>query len=722
MNAADDTILAERLQKGALALSAALLLLCGCVREPAVTDGDSPGAAENTITLRLRGDGAATRSFLGNDASLDAFEGAMNDITLFRYIVSGKSVRLEGATYMRLDGRDEVSVTGLEGVRYRFYALLNCGDRTSGAVRGSSDADLSSLSVAWGREDRSIEGGIPAVAGPVDVTAVRDGEASLRFTRLASRWDLRLSADLPHGGTFTPTSLRIRQSPRSTYPFRGVNVFKVGDESLLEDGDYASSGDLARLAAGDSVRFYTLENACGELISNPLQDPWLKAPDGEGASVAGHLPTYIELSGVYRSPQGGALAVGCTYRMFLGKDTWKDFTVSRGEQRRLLVTVTEAPTVEGYAPAASWKLETTVLDKRSFAFSPSSLTLDSGEERRIGVTDDRYKMTYHLSGEGAFLERVSFDPSAMTLRSLPGKRSCSGFLVARYAGDGRTADSLRVTLSAFSGTPADSPLAMDARNTYLGPESHAIHDPSCPVNHSRVHRSDCAVNHSDASRPDYVDIRDCPNYRSTAEDCKFTVPSEADYSKGEAALTVSVEGGWRVSGGALRCDTLEPEKDYTITDVYLCTRDGKARHRADVTIRKNGRGSYSVTLSDMDNAPDCFWWHVRIRTSEGLVKHYVYGGLMAGDDQGRDYTFPAETAEASLKDGKVSCSNKDRLLWAVYDPEYLSVSNADGESGGTFRDGDRAEIKVLKAGGKQKVYLLDRDGIVTGESEIDTGK
>ncbi len=698
-----------------LALLAALCL--SCVRESPPPAEDSLSDAAESIELSF---GDATRSVLGDGESLDSFESVCRDVTLFQYIVSGTGVRLESARYQRLDGASGIVTKGMKGVKYRFYALLNCGDMSSAVKTGSPDTDLADVTVSWAAADRSLQGGVPAAAGPVEVTAGVTARARLLFTRLASRWDIRLECDLPHGGTFTPTSLRIRQSPRVTAPFRGVNAFREGDEASLEDGDCASQDDLLRLSQGDSVRFYTLENACGELIDNPDADPWLKVPS-QGTGVAGFLPTYLELTGVYRDATG-SLECTNTYRMYLGKDTSRDFTVSRGEQRRLLVSVTEAPATQGYAHAASWKMETQVSDRRTFCFFPSSLPVDSPEERTVGVNTERYDISYYLRGEDAFLERVSFDPSSRTLRALPGRRSCSGTLVARYADDGRTADSLSITLAAFSSQVTETPLALSASAWFTEPESHTVHDPACPATHSRVHRTDCTVNHTDPSRPDYVDIRDCPNYRSTAGECKFTSWSEPDYGRGRAGLYVSVKGNFRVEGGELRSDVLVPGRDYTVTDAYLCSADGTARHRGEITLKKIDSTRLSVVLSDMDNAPGCFWWHIHIRTASGLARHFVYGGANAGDDMGKTFPFPAREAEASMSSGTVSCSVGSRRLWAVYDRSVLSITNADSVSGETFTDGDRAEIKALSASGTQRVYLLDRSGIVTGENAIDTGK
>lgn len=46
----------------------------------------------------------------------------------------------------------------------------------------------------------------------------------------------------------------------------------------MADGDRATDTDLTALEAGSSVRFYTLENACGRALDNPAADPKLKVP------------------------------------------------------------------------------------------------------------------------------------------------------------------------------------------------------------------------------------------------------------------------------------------------------------------------------------------------------------------------------------------------------------------------------------------------------------
>lgn len=253
------------------------LLSVSCVREH-LPEGSGVTAG---IEILVDGDFRDTRSAVGPESSLDGYESEAKDMTVFQFgKSSGGGYVLERSYHFNLTGGAAPKVSGVFGRGYRFYAVLNCGDLSSCLSRGDGESKLTGIALSCPPSEFSLAKGMPMACGPVD--AALGTTLALRFTRLPARYDFRVAKIFSHG-TFRIKSLRLRQSPTETSPFAPKRAFSVSEASKMADGDRATDSDITALEAGSSVRFYTLENACGR-------------SEAEGAAerhVSGRIPADV---------------------------------------------------------------------------------------------------------------------------------------------------------------------------------------------------------------------------------------------------------------------------------------------------------------------------------------------------------------------------------------------------------------------------------------------
>lgn len=191
----------------------ATLLSVSCVREHLP---ESSGATAG-IEILVDGDFCDTRSAVGPESSLDGYESAAKDMTVFQFgKSSGGGYVLERTYHFNLTGGAAPKVSGVSGRGYRFYAVLNCGDLSSCLSRGDGESKLTGLALSCPPSEFSLAKGMPMACGPVD--AALGTTLALRFTRLPARYDFRVAKNFSHG-TFRIKSLRLRQSPTETSPF-----------------------------------------------------------------------------------------------------------------------------------------------------------------------------------------------------------------------------------------------------------------------------------------------------------------------------------------------------------------------------------------------------------------------------------------------------------------------------------------------------------------------
>ncbi len=656
-------------------------------------------------------DALSTRSSVGSASSLDSFESVMRDITVFQFEKAGGSYLLSDSYYADLSGASSLKVSGLSGRGYRFYGLLNCGDRRSSLSSGAAESALQSLSVDWPVGSWSLSGGMPMSCGPVDATLSSGSSLSLNFSRLPSRLDFKINQDFSHG-SFEIESLRLRQSPTVTSPFAASNAFTTSQSSLVSDGDRASASDLSLLAGGSPVRYYSLENACGKLISNSSSNHKLKVPDS-GTSVGGYLPTYLELTGTYTDLSGGLVSAN-TYRMFLGENATDNFDVARGTRYTLTLNLSD----EGGFLEDYWKIEPDVTDSRTFRFGSSTYYIPENGSAPVSVTGNssHYGITYSLSSS---LTGVAFNSSTLTLSQGSYTSQRNGTLTARYW-DGRIAD--RCTVVARAKAVDVSPIGMvNIETDWTSSGFHREHPDDCPLGHGE-HNSLCTLNHTRPWEDDYIDVDDCTNRIAGSTDCPYWVLAPS--SGGVVNVTFSIAANYRVdSSGNLIYDILTPGVDYELTRYGLLTRDGNdsddSVNYADPVISGN-----TVTLGAQFQSGDRTHWFVTITPTssklDGEERTYV---VSSGGSEAMDESYVEMSYGKALRPYvyNPSCSLDGWRVWMLADDSVVEFENDDNpDYGNSFTDGDTMLASVYKKNTTAKVYAVDKCGVVLDESDYDT--
>ncbi len=529
----------------------AVLSLASCVRDLNWTDAS--GECEAVISV-----GSAevpTRSAAGTtESELTAFENNLVDLTLFRFLVDGSGETLDEASYYDLSSGSgttrTISVSGKKGKTYRYYALVNCGDRSSAVGVGSAPSALEDIVVSDVTIASMKSGGIPMVnRDGVSVTfGTNSGVTTMPVTRMASRWDFRLDQSGLSNTQFSILQLKLRQSPNRIRPFATANA--ATSSSWVQDGDSATSGDL-NIVSSNGATFYVLENACGELMPTNT-DPWKKVPSS-GTSVDGYYPTYIEMAGQLVD-KSGELQRTSYYRMYLGENTTTNFDVERGTKYTLTFKPTEEPITDDVGD--EWKCELyNTTDDRRFQFEADTYVIPYGSYITFKTINEKssYGITYRLSCSGATLnsssKRVTNNASSYR----------TGTLYA-YFWDGKLADKCSIILAGATQSPRVLCIESNDVDVQSSGSWHNVHDPDCRRNHY-YHDPLCTLNHSDHVAGNFVDIADCPNYIDDSGECDnlISVYSSSMSATAEVAAYIatdlSVDSDGNLKAGNIDTDT-----------------------------------------------------------------------------------------------------------------------------------------------------------------------
>jgi hypothetical protein len=754
----------KRLGAIALTLAACLPMLLSCNENPV----DLP-AQEGQFTINFGTGEFGTRSAVGTASQLASFETTYKDVTIFQFLVDGEETALTDACYKALNGSRTVTVSGEIGKTYRFYALLNSGDHSADLSAGDSEDKLDGVSISWPLSSRNISNGIPAASGSVDATLAASGTSfTIPCTLLASCWDFKVADDDMNHGSFKVTSLQLRQSPTACSPFIGPNRFTSSESSSVADGDYASSSDLSTLNSGKAVRFYTLENACGTLISNPTMDPWLKVPDS-GDGISDCLPTYIEVKGTY-TDDSGDLTSENTYRMYLGENNYDNFNVMRGTNYTLTLNLTEEPLNPEYEKSGNWKVETGLTDNRNFQFSPDYHQFESTGTYAIIVTGDdpSYGITYTLeedsnSAVAHGYDRVGFDQESMTVSAnLDGLTSAWGTgIIHLYAWywDGVLADEFRIVLHPQSQSSDEPDPVTDGHNPYgdpvgiaaingktyciqMGWKSWLAHSSSCTLDHPKIHPSSCTLNHKNKKKSDYVSQDDCPNSYYDYSNCN-NKETYTDYSyvKNCRLLFRLFTNYYVNDDGELCCDentsdALKYGTDYILTGANLWKKDGTSATGGTLdNMSTNGVGFCQFDINDVSNATDAWAANVSVKLTDSNIqdglsyRSYRIPTLLNGA------TYNDEIFSASYKAG-LTADNSGMLIRTT-DPDTQTITpvctkayvrtwiisrdcvkfvNDDGKTLNSFKSGDTMTMTIDRSecGTSETIYFLDSCGHIIG--------
>lgn len=382
-------------------LVCSMLLFAAAILSCDIAELDFHGKeCEASILVTIDGpDDIYTRSSVGGTDAIQKFENSMNNMTLFQFSADGRLYR----SYYFPSLQGNLSIQGRSGKTYTFKAVMNMGDVTGWMHPGDLMDCLADMTYEYGELPDPMVG-CPMSCLDASVTMIpKGGTLTLVFTRLMSRYDLRIDLSHLSHGSFEINSLELLQAPSFLRPLARSSHAICDDE--VTSGDYATVDNIKALSQGSFVPFFVLENAQGTLLSGNT-DPWAKVPSSIGSH--GSTCTYVELTGTYRD-RTGLLQSSCTYRMFLGENNTTNFDVLRGTHHDLTLIISD----DGFLKA-SWKAERHIIsDARELRFVPDAYVVGYGGPERVTLAGDdgcSYSLSSNLSSAG-----VVFDSSTMTL-------------------------------------------------------------------------------------------------------------------------------------------------------------------------------------------------------------------------------------------------------------------------------------------------------------------
>lgn len=384
--------------------------------------------------------GGDTKSSIGSDSQLTKFDSDQKNMTLFQFVQEGNIYRLYRSYYFA--SLSDLTITGKLGSTYKFFGVENMGDQrlaltgVNGTETGTwtkyadnvnfTESNIENFKYSISKfSDITLNSGMPLVSEPFVMTLSSSSKFSLTFRRLMSRYDISVVKNMQHG-TFNVTALKLCNAPKSVYPFHWDKSFpskytgagsKVTSTSEIIDGDTNGNNDLEWLNSNGSyaAKFYLFENYQGVLLPSNT-DPAQKTPESLNAKQSGlaGLCSYIEMTGTYRDASGG-LVSNNTYKIYLGNDNVKDFSVIRDRVVKITITLSDK---SGFL-SSTWKVAPSVTDNRTLNFAQSSYTLPYESKTYVSLicnpgTLADYGLTYTLS-QNLVNAGVTFDSNAMEL-------------------------------------------------------------------------------------------------------------------------------------------------------------------------------------------------------------------------------------------------------------------------------------------------------------------
>lgn len=376
--------------KEALVFVVSAILLTGCLQ----FDGD--GILQKQIvpfTATVSPSSNVTKSVI---AAEDTQTEMINSLHLWAY-ESGENGSLVQARYFTNETLDKAELSELN--KGRSYFIIAIANAEEGLQAPSTRNGLNSLRLSYTNLVSELRTkGVPMVCTIDALTPTWfQKPVEIKLTRLVSRYDLQLVRDFSNGGTFTVTSLTLKNSPKSVTL---LGQSKAADSSDVCDGDQGSADDKLKLnEPGSFASFYILENCQGTVSSIVKQEQKVADNIGDKASVC----TYFEIVGDYQNK--GIRRSGLKYRLYLGQNMTNDFNVVRNTLNKITLSLASEG---GNDLHESWRVEGGVLtDERTIVFDPNPVTVPSKGTATCTVTTSPSGVKYSVTGEG-FDETLSY--------------------------------------------------------------------------------------------------------------------------------------------------------------------------------------------------------------------------------------------------------------------------------------------------------------------------
>lgn len=351
------------MKKALILLFAAFILIPGCTQHPGISDDD---LGDNTTHLQF---GQVEIScgidpWLGFEeeqtpakSSIDAntLDKIHNiNVLVFRYDHDSLVFEPERSRFFEEENpRLLVDIFG----KYKVVFLANCGHEILSEVAqlGSYQQICENLRIEY---DDYVHGfketGLPMIYS-TDIDAFNTTKIDIRFKRLYSRWALSMDYGALEYSTYEVKSVRIINAPKAIYPMAEASMIKNAADACSEmEGDFLSADDLRRLGNGETVYLYILENMQGELLpdnyNSDAKTPQFLIARGHEDKINNRQLTSIRIEASANTPW--AIYNKITYQVFLGKNTYSDFSIERNTPHRLTVKLTADKVVR-----VDWKIE-----------------------------------------------------------------------------------------------------------------------------------------------------------------------------------------------------------------------------------------------------------------------------------------------------------------------------------------------------------------------------
>lgn len=325
------------------------------------------------------------KSSTGEDA-----QGTINSICALVYRFNGTQYLFDQGTSTTFGGIDDIDLILNSKHAYKVFFIANCDNRVFQTAARYPDLEQSmkAIRLRYSNYASSFRGkGMPMVAA-ADVAEGSTGDMVVRFTRLYSRWKVALDfSDLKYS-SLKVNSLKVCNAPLTVNPMEDRSAITSAAESSGEEyGDSASAEDLERLAAGEEICLYILENMQGDLLGGTATASE-RIPDGIAAAghsdkLDGNMLTYIRLNASVDTPW--ATYANVEYKAFLGDGGVRNFDICRNSPKRLTL-----------------KFRSDRVEESEWSITPDAPTRVFDPRLEVSVTTT-------LNANGAWVPQATFD-------------------------------------------------------------------------------------------------------------------------------------------------------------------------------------------------------------------------------------------------------------------------------------------------------------------------
>ncbi|MBO4570314.1 MAG: DUF4906 domain-containing protein [Bacteroidales bacterium] len=346
------------MKTGIIIKYAAAIVSAACLAVSLIScsiDAEGTTTGQPSLNIFLEDDGISRSSFQAEEENMP------DNVLLLFYNLDG-SLAFYATHELDFESGEACLINNVPVNReYLIYALagVDYEDEEVESIFGTvSAAEAFTVSKGFIQSASAI----PLAHIPERSLLIRDGGCyDIPLRRILAKYNFRLDKS-SMSGTFTATSLTVKQSPLFMHPLLESNA--ATSPASLSEGDAATSREVRYLNQGRPVTCYLLENCQGEVCPGN-GDPWGKVPENM-AGGTGSLATYVEICGDYTCDS--VSISGLKYRFFLGSDA----TANCDVRRNTVNTVTLSLTDENTVLKESWKVVRGEVTTRYLELSPSA--------------------------------------------------------------------------------------------------------------------------------------------------------------------------------------------------------------------------------------------------------------------------------------------------------------------------------------------------------------